>query len=212
MVQNKQNSPLLGYNTNVKHDEKLFHIQTEDSGVEHPHIITHLFTEGTILATKKTSYKDFLGRESWEDEVRQLMKDQHKSMFVELRDGAHDVIAARILGVPVGDASPEDYDRLKGESEASGEATPPPPDKKPAPPKPAPPASPRTNRRKRRPPPSRQTPRGPYREKKSRTPPARPPRPGPPPHPEEAANPRRSGCGSGCSSSRRRKREGDAPS
>ena len=137
MVQNKQNSPLLGYNTNVKHDEKLFHIQTEDSGVEHPHIITHLFTEGTILATKKTSYKDFLGRESWEDEVRQLMKDQHKSMFVELRDGAHDVIAARILGVPVGDASPEDYDRLKGESEASGEATPPPPDKKPAPPTPA---------------------------------------------------------------------------
>jgi len=135
MVQNKQNSPLLGYNTNVKHDEKLFHIQTEDSGIDHPHIITHLFTEGTILATKKTSYKDFLQREAWEDDVRQLMKDQHKGMFVELRDGAHDVIAARILGVQVGDASPEDYDRLKGES--AGAEAPLEPEKKPAPPAPA---------------------------------------------------------------------------
>lgn len=118
MVQNKQNSPLLGYNTNVKHDEKLFHIQTEDSGVDHPHIITHLFTAGTILATKKTAYGDRLDQDNWEDGVRQLMKDQHKAMFVELRDGDHDVIAARILGVPVGTASPEDYDRLNPKSDA----------------------------------------------------------------------------------------------
>jgi hypothetical protein len=115
---NKQNSPLLGYNTNVKHDENLFHIQTEDSGVDHPHIITHLFTAGTILATKKTSYGDFLEREKWEDDVRQLMKDQHKAMFVELRDGAHDVIAARILGKPVGNATAEDYERLKDRPDA----------------------------------------------------------------------------------------------
>jgi len=122
MADSKKNSPLLGYNTNAKHSGKVFHIQTEDSGVGHPHIITHLFTAGTILATKKTSYAEYLERDTWEDEVRQLMKDQHKAMFVELRDGAHDVIAARILGEPVGDASPEDYDRAVPRSEA-----PPPP-------------------------------------------------------------------------------------
>ncbi|MBN2529404.1 MAG: hypothetical protein JXR76_23655 [Deltaproteobacteria bacterium] len=94
----KTNSPLLGYNTNVRHGGHLFHIQTEDSGVDHPHVITHLFTEGTILSSKKTSYADHLANDGWEDIVRQLMKDQHKAMFVELRDGAHDEIAEKILG------------------------------------------------------------------------------------------------------------------
>jgi hypothetical protein len=92
------NSPLLGYNTNVRHLGHLFHIQTEDSGVEHPHVITHLFTDGTILSSKKTSYAELLKNESWEEDVRQLMKNQHKAMFVELRDGIHDETARKILG------------------------------------------------------------------------------------------------------------------
>lgn len=98
MAKDKTNSPLLGYNTNVRHAGHLFHIQTEDSGVDHPHVITHLFTEGTILSTKKTSYEEHLSTHNWEDIVRQLMKDQHKTMFVELRDGSHDSIAEQILG------------------------------------------------------------------------------------------------------------------
>jgi hypothetical protein len=100
------NSPLLGYNTNVKHSGHVFHIQTEDSGLEHPHIITHLFTSGTILATKKTSYAEVAKETDWEERVRQLMKDQHKSMFVELRDGQHDAIATRILGIAIGGSVP----------------------------------------------------------------------------------------------------------
>lgn len=102
------NSPLLGYNTNVRHAGQLFHIQTEDSGREHPHIITHLFTSGTILATKKTPYGDVLDASDWEDRVRQIMKDQHKAMFVELRDGVHDDIASQILGVRISEEAGEE--------------------------------------------------------------------------------------------------------
>lgn len=98
MTRSNANSPLLGYNTNVRHAGRLFHIQTEDSGIDHPHVITHLFTEGTILATKKTSYSELVEAPNREDQIRQLMKDQHKAMFIELRDGVHDEIAARILG------------------------------------------------------------------------------------------------------------------
>lgn len=98
MAKDKTNSPLLGYNTNVRHAGHLFHIQTEDSGIDHPHVITHLFTEGTILSSKKTSYDEHLSTEKWKNIVRQLMKDQHKAMFVELRDGIHDGIAEKILG------------------------------------------------------------------------------------------------------------------
>lgn len=99
----KKNSPLLGYNTNVRHDGTLFHIQTEDSGVERPHIITHLFVEGTILASKKSSYDGLLEKDEWESDVRQQMKDQHRAMFVELRDGVHDKAVVRLAGHPSSD-------------------------------------------------------------------------------------------------------------
>jgi len=84
-------SPLLGYNTNVRHKGKLYHIQTEDSGVRHPHIITHLFADGgRIVASKKTTYAELVGAEDLRDRVKQMMRDQHKGMFIALRDGHYD--------------------------------------------------------------------------------------------------------------------------
>jgi hypothetical protein len=87
----KVQSPLLGYNNNVRHKGRVFHIQTEDSGVKHPHIITHLFADGgRILKSTKTSYADQLGVPGLEELVRSMMKEQHKAMFIALRDGQFD--------------------------------------------------------------------------------------------------------------------------
>ncbi len=84
-------SPLLGYNTNVRHAGKLYHIQTEDSGVKHPHVITHLFADGgRIIASKKTTYAEHVGAEDFQAIVKQLMRAQHKEMFIALRDGVYD--------------------------------------------------------------------------------------------------------------------------
>jgi hypothetical protein len=84
-------SPLLGYNTNVRHKGKLYHIQTEDSGVNHPHIITHLFADGgRIIASKKTDYTQYLGSETLPAVVKKLMQEQHKAMFIGLRDCVYD--------------------------------------------------------------------------------------------------------------------------
>jgi hypothetical protein len=124
MGKNGQQSPLLGYNTNVRHDGILFHIQTEDSGVGHPHIITHLFIDGTILATKKTSYEHLLDQGDVEDGIRQLMKDQHKAMFIELRDGVHDEATSKLNGKPAGDSESDQEEPLTFESEAPKELKP----------------------------------------------------------------------------------------
>lgn len=87
-------SPLLGYNNNVRHKGKIFHIQTEDSGVKYGHIITHLFMDGgRILKSVKTGYAEYIGNERMADIVREMMKQQHKAMFIALRDGKFDVIA-----------------------------------------------------------------------------------------------------------------------
>jgi hypothetical protein len=119
----KKPPPLLGYNTNVRHHGNLFHIQTEDSGVDHPHIITHLFVEGTILATMKRTYEDVLTEAEWETKVRAMMKDQHRNMFIELRDGVHDETAARIFGTAPEGEAPEDAVSAVDDAEVEDDET-----------------------------------------------------------------------------------------
>jgi hypothetical protein len=90
----KYPSPLLGYNNNVRHKGRVFHIQTEDSGARYGHIITHLFMDGgRILKSVKTSYSEYIGSERMSEIVREMMKQQHKAMFIALRDGKFDPIA-----------------------------------------------------------------------------------------------------------------------
>jgi hypothetical protein len=84
-------SPLVGYNTNVRHKGNLYHIQTEDSGVKRPHVITQLFADGgRIIASEKTSYEEHVGAENIAAIVKQLMQEQHKRVFIGLRDGVYD--------------------------------------------------------------------------------------------------------------------------
>jgi hypothetical protein len=85
---------VTGFNHNIKHKGKVYHVQTEDSGVKNPHIITHLFVGGNILASKKTSYADILNVENLQDVVRELMEEQHKEMLRNLINGVYDNIDA----------------------------------------------------------------------------------------------------------------------
>ncbi len=81
-------SPLLGYNNNIPHKGKMYHVQTEDSGTRRPHVITHLFADGgRIVHTTKTSYAELVEDPGVIDKVRQLMKDQHRAMVDSLRKG-----------------------------------------------------------------------------------------------------------------------------
>jgi len=81
---------LLGYNHNINYKGSVFHIQTEDSGVKNPHIITLLYREGVILCSQKTSYADILRIDNLEAVVEDLMKEQHKEMLRRLKSGEFD--------------------------------------------------------------------------------------------------------------------------
>ncbi len=81
---------VVGFNHNIKHKGKMYHIQTEDSGLENPHLITHLFVGGNILASKKTSYADIVGADNLAAVVRELMEEQHKEMLRNLINGVYD--------------------------------------------------------------------------------------------------------------------------
>jgi hypothetical protein len=103
----KPPSPLVGFNNNVKHLGRIFHVQTEDSGVSRPHIVTHLFVDGgRIIKSTRTDYSEHLGRPDMAAVVRRLMKEQHKAMFIALRDGQLNDAIDTVIG-PTGDTAVE---------------------------------------------------------------------------------------------------------
>src|SRR6476646_4934317 len=125
----KFQSPLLGYNNNVRHRGRIFHIQTEDSGVNHPHIITHLFMDGgRILKSVKKSYAEHVGSDGMSETVRVLMKEQHKAMFVALRDGQFDALlddgkkpsSSSMTAQTGADAKPKAADPKTADTKAKG--------------------------------------------------------------------------------------------
>ncbi|MBE0426257.1 MAG: hypothetical protein IBX72_06385 [Nitrospirae bacterium] len=80
---------LAGYNTNISYKDKIFHIQTEDTGKNSPVIITLLFFKGAIIASKKTSYAHIIEDADCEEKIRNMMKEQHKDMIKGLLAGKY---------------------------------------------------------------------------------------------------------------------------
>ena len=80
----------VGFNHNIMYKGEVFHVQTEDSGIANPHIITLLYRGGTIVASKKTSYADIIKIDNLDKVVEDLMKDQHKEMLRSLKAGLYD--------------------------------------------------------------------------------------------------------------------------
>lgn len=80
---------LVGYNDNINYKGKVYHVQTEDSGIKNPVIITLLYYKGTILSSKKTEYSHLIGSPDMKNAVREVMKAQHKTMLKELHEGRH---------------------------------------------------------------------------------------------------------------------------
>src|SRR6187551_2579384 len=90
----------MGFNNNIKFRATVFHVQTEDSGLDQPHIITHLFADGgRVIKSHKRSYHGEVSRPDVAEYVRSLMKAQHLEMVMALRDGRFDaIIAGREIG------------------------------------------------------------------------------------------------------------------
>jgi hypothetical protein len=112
-----------GFNHNITHGGRVFHVQTEDSGINNPNIITHVFVGGNILASKKTSYAEVLKAENLQELVRQLMEAQHKQMLRNVVNGTYDNVDSVARSYQPGQlAGPEEGKRAVA---AKGAAAPP---------------------------------------------------------------------------------------
>jgi len=79
-----------GYNTDVKHANRVFHIQTEDKGEGNPCVESHVYVGGEILATRRTSYEKFLTNGRDDAAIQTLMEQQHRTMIAAIQRGRFD--------------------------------------------------------------------------------------------------------------------------
>lgn len=81
---------ITGFNTDIKYNEKVYHIQTEDKGLQNPYIESLVYVGGEILASKKTSYAEQAGAGVDEKWIGSLMEQQHRTMIAAIKRGRFD--------------------------------------------------------------------------------------------------------------------------
>jgi len=98
---------ITGYNTDVRHGEVVFHVQTEDKGVSNPLIESLVYVGGQVLASKRASYAEMIAEGKEEKDIVAFMDHQHRTMIAAIRHGKLDgklaaLSASRTTGpVPV---------------------------------------------------------------------------------------------------------------
>ena len=78
---------LPGFNHNIRHKGFLVHVQTEDKGVRNPIVMTQLFVDGNVLATRRSTYEKFVMKAAVKEIVQAMMQEQHKTMMKDLIHG-----------------------------------------------------------------------------------------------------------------------------
>ena len=77
----------IGFNTDIKYRDEVFHIQTEDKGKGNPTIETLVYHSGEILLSRRISYGHLVSKSEAKKKIQSMMKNQHDQVISELKDG-----------------------------------------------------------------------------------------------------------------------------
>jgi len=78
---------ITGYNTDVRYEDVVYHVQTEDKGADNPFIESLVYVGGQVLASKRASYAALLAAGRDDKEIIALMDHQHRTMIAAIRHG-----------------------------------------------------------------------------------------------------------------------------
>src|SRR5256885_2945885 len=85
--QNLKSQVITGYNTDVEYDGVVYHVQTEDKGLQTPIILSLVYIGGAILASKRAPYDDLLARGFDEQTLDERLRRQHKLICAAVHAG-----------------------------------------------------------------------------------------------------------------------------
>jgi hypothetical protein len=91
---------LTGYNTDVPHEGVVYHVQTEDKGLETPIILSLVYVGGAILASKRAPYDDLIAAGFDEATLAERIQRQHKLICAALHSGRIEDLKRMSEGAP----------------------------------------------------------------------------------------------------------------
>ena len=90
---------ITGYNTDVDFEGRIFHVQTEDKGLDNPVVESLVYTAGEIITSRRSSYGDLLKSPDYNDaELLRRMESQHQMIIREILSGRFDPDGPRPFG------------------------------------------------------------------------------------------------------------------
>jgi len=81
---------ITGFNTDIEHDGVVYHVQTEDKGLDSPIILSLVYSGGRILASKRAPYNDLLNSGFNEAALAERLKRQHTLICAAIHAGRID--------------------------------------------------------------------------------------------------------------------------
>lgn len=82
---------ITGYNTDVPHEGRVYHVQTEDKGLQNPVVESLVYAGGEIVTSRRTSYGELVETAAYsESEIQKRMESQHQAIIREILSGRYD--------------------------------------------------------------------------------------------------------------------------
>ena len=120
---------ITGFNTDIEFNGRVYHVQTEDRGLDNPIVESLVYSGGEIVTARKTSYAELIESDTYtEGQVLTRMEVQHRDLIREIRNGefdkdglkpfGHGIVTNRTLDEVVGEqlCGPEFRDLSMGMS------------------------------------------------------------------------------------------------
>ncbi|HUS09584.1 MAG TPA: hypothetical protein VMZ30_03885 [Pyrinomonadaceae bacterium] len=78
---------ITGFNTDIEHEGVVYHVQTEDKGLDSPLILSLVYAGGAILASKRSRYEDLIEAGFNEEVLTQRLQRQHRLICAAINAG-----------------------------------------------------------------------------------------------------------------------------
>ena len=78
---------ITGFNTDIEHDGIVYHVQTEDKGLDSPLILSLVYVGGAILAAKRSRYEDLIEAGFTEEVLSKRLRRQHQLICAAINAG-----------------------------------------------------------------------------------------------------------------------------
>ena len=78
---------ITGFNTDIEHDGVIYHVQTEDKGLDTPIILSLVYVGGAILASKRAPYEDLIAQGFSDEVLAERLKRQHRLICAAINSG-----------------------------------------------------------------------------------------------------------------------------